>query len=83
MFPPASLVKKCMPKMRSRPSMMQATVRAGKAKIIKMLVQSPVQVKSGMRIKVMPGARSLMIVTIKLMPVRVEPTPEIKTAHSQ
>ena len=48
-----------------------------------MLVQSAVQVNSGMRIKVMPGARRLRMVTTKLMPVSVEPMPLIRIAHSQ
>ncbi len=40
-----------------------------------MFEQSAVQVKIGMRIIVMPGQRSLMMVTIRLMPDRVVPIP--------
>ena len=83
MLPPAPLVKKCMPSVRSSMSMPQATVRAGKAKIMSRLVTNTVQVNSGMRKRYMPGRAHLMIVTRKLMPVMVEPTPEISTAHSQ
>ena len=72
-----------MPKKRSRPSKAQATVSAGKAKTIKRLEISAVQVKSGMRISVMPGARRLMMVTMKLMPASVEPTPLISSAQIQ
>ena len=40
-----------------------------------MLVHSAVQVKIGIRIMVMPGARILMIVTSRLIPDSVVPTP--------
>ncbi|MGY4282765.1 hypothetical protein ACVWXO_001985 [Bradyrhizobium sp. LM2.7] len=39
------------------------------------MVQSEVQVKTGIRIMVMPGARSLTMVQIRLMPDSVVPTP--------
>ena len=42
---------------------------------MRMLAQSEVQVKIGMRIMVMPGQRILMMVTIRLMPDSVVPTP--------
>ena len=83
MLPPMALVKKWNPAVRSSASMTQATVKAGNAKIISTLVTSTVQVNSGRRSSVMPGARHLMMVTRKLMPVMVEPIPEISTAHSQ
>ena len=41
------------------------------------LAQSVVQAKTGMRIKVMPGARILMIVQIILMPESRVPMPAI------
>ena len=72
-----------MPNSRSRPSSAAATVSAGKANTISRLVQSEVQTNSGMRISVMPGARRLRIVTTKLMPVSVEPTPLIRSAQIQ
>ena len=83
MFPPMPFVKKCMPSVRSSASIAQATVRAGNAKIIKTEVMNTVQVRSGMRNIVMPGARHLMIVTRKLMPVMVEPKPDMSTAQIQ
>ena len=48
-----------------------------------MLAQRAVQVNSGIRIKVIPGARRLRIVTTKLMPVIVVPMPLIKMAQIQ
>ncbi len=83
MLPPSPLVKKCMPKTRSSSSRAATTVSAGKAKAIRTLVQSAVQVNSGIRISVMPGARLLRMVTMKLMPVSVEPMPLISTAQIQ
>jgi hypothetical protein len=44
------------------------------------LVASCAHTKSGMRVKVMPGARILMIVTLKFKAVIVELTPMTKTA---
>ncbi len=83
MLPPLAFVKKCMPSVRSRASIAHTTVSAGKAKAIRMLAQSDVHVKGVMRIKVMPGARRLRMVTTKLMPVRVVPMPLIRIAHIQ
>ena len=40
-----------------------------------MFAQSEVQVKIGIRIMVMPGQRILTMVTIRLMPDSVVPTP--------
>ena len=83
MLPPSPLVKKCMPRSRSSPRSAHTTVSAGKAKVIRMLAQRAVQVNSGIRIKVIPGARRLRIVTTKLMPVIVVPMPLIKMAQIQ
>ena len=83
MLPPPPLVKKCMPSVRSSTSIAHTTVRAGKAKVIRTLEHKAVQVNSGMRMNVMPGARCLKMVTMKLMPVSVEPMPLIRIAHSQ
>ncbi|MNE98522.1 hypothetical protein D3C80_1970400 [compost metagenome] len=52
-------------------------VRTGKIATIRMLVISAVQVKTGIFIRFMPGARMRRIVTMKLMPVRVVPSPDI------
>ena len=48
-----------------------------------MLVQSAVQVNSGIIISLMPGARRLMIVTRKLIAVSIEPTPLTRIAQIQ
>ena len=63
--------------------MTPTTVRAGNAKAMRTLTYSAVQVNSGMRISSIPGARFLIIVTTKLIPVSVEPMPLTTTAHSQ
>jgi len=46
-----------------------------------MLVQSEVQVKTGIRIMVMPGQRSFTMVQIRLIPDSVVPTPATCSAH--
>ncbi|MHC2497194.1 hypothetical protein ACVI8K_004110 [Bradyrhizobium barranii subsp. barranii] len=46
-----------------------------------MLVQSEVQVKTGIFIMVMPGHRSLTMVQIRLMPDNVVPTPATCSAQ--
>ena len=46
-----------------------------------MLAQSEVQVKIGMRIMVMPGQRIFTMVTTRLMPDRVVPTPATCSPH--
>jgi hypothetical protein len=48
-----------------------------------MLVHSADQVNSGIIIRRMPGARRLTIVTRKLIPVRIEPTPPTRIAQIQ
>ena len=83
MLPPPARVKKCMPRLRSSASRVQVTVRAGNANTIRTLAHSAVQVKIGMRISVIPGARRRRIVTTKLMPVSVLPAPLTSTAQIQ
>ena len=46
-----------------------------------MLVQSAVQVKTGIRIMVMPGARILTMVAIRLTPDSSVPMPAICSAQ--
>ncbi|CFO04545.1 Uncharacterised protein [Bordetella pertussis] len=48
----------------------------GKAATIRMLVTSAVQVNTGIFISAMPGARIFMMVTMKLMPLSVVPSPD-------
>ena len=52
-------------------------VRIGKAATIRTLAHSAVQVKTGIFIRDMPGARILRMVAMKLTPVSRVPTPEI------
>ncbi len=47
----------------------------GNEATISALVHRAVQVKTGIFIRFMPGARILMMVTIRLMPDSVVPTP--------
>jgi hypothetical protein len=63
--------------------MSPATVSGGMAKTSKSDVQSAFHVNMGIRRSVIPGARSLRIVTTKLIPVSVEPNPASVTAHIQ
>ncbi|MNE28026.1 hypothetical protein D3C80_1214530 [compost metagenome] len=53
------------------------TVRIGKEAMIRMLAHRAVQVNTGRRIMVMPGARIRMMVAKKLTPVSRVPRPEI------
>ncbi|MNK82263.1 hypothetical protein D3C87_1020290 [compost metagenome] len=57
--------------------MASTAVSTGKAATIRMLVHNAVQVKIGMRIQVMPGARILTMVAIRLTPDNSVPTPAI------
>ena len=66
-----------MPKTRSNISCIKATVIAGKAKIISKDTIKVIQVKTGNRIIFMPGARILIIVTIKFREAEREATPKI------
>ena len=52
-------------------------MRIGKAATIRMFVQSAVQVKIGIFIMVMPGARIFTMVAIRLMPDNRVPMPAI------
>ena len=76
-LPPRSLVKKWVPTMRSSESMPSTAVSTGKAATISTLVHSAVQVKTGIFISVMPGARILTMVAIRLIPDSSVPTPAI------
>ncbi|MMZ65073.1 hypothetical protein D1872_274510 [compost metagenome] len=76
-IPPFAIVKNCEPNIRSNIMSASATVRTGKANRMMTQVMSTDQVNIGMRIKVMPGARILRIVAIKLTPVISVPIPAI------
>src|SRR4026209_1550760 len=56
---------------------MRATVIAGKARTSRNWVTKLIHTKTGMRIRVMPGARMLMMVTRKLKPASIDDTPRI------
>ncbi|MNJ65031.1 hypothetical protein D3C77_610230 [compost metagenome] len=55
--------------------------RTGKAATISTLVTSEVHVKIGIFIRLMPGARMRRMVTMKLMPLSVVPSPDIWSAQ--
>ena len=76
-WPPADGLKKLAPKARSNMSSMSATVMAGKARMISTEVTRVIQVKTGRRIMVMPLARMLMIVQMKLKEAASEAMPRI------
>lgn len=59
------------------------TVKIGKEAIIRMLAHRDARVNTGILNIVIPGARILMMVTKKLIPVKVVPIPDNCTAHIQ
>ena len=74
---PAAGAKKSVPKKRSNMRRMSATVMAGKASTTRNCTTSDIQMKTGMRIRVMPGARMLTMVTMKLKPASMDAMPRI------
>ena len=76
-WPPADGLKKFAPKERSNMSSMSATVIAGNARMISTAVTRVIQVKTGRRIMVMPLARMLMMVQMKLKEAASEAMPRI------
>ena len=75
-FPPALVVKKCIPNNLSRLSRVMVAVKIGKTVTTKIMLHKDVQVNMGIRIRVIPGALILRIVTIKLIPPIVVPIPD-------
>ena len=61
--------------------MANTAVKIGNDATIKMFAQVQVQVKIGICISFMPGARILSTVAIKFTPVKVVPMPEICSAQ--
>ena len=61
--------------------MARVAVSTGKAATMSKLEANEVQQNTGMRIRFMPGARSLRIVVTKLTPVSSEPMPAICSAQ--
>ncbi|MNP16603.1 hypothetical protein D3C76_1090070 [compost metagenome] len=80
-LPPRSSVKKCAPANLSRNNNASVTVKIGKANKIMIQVENTDHVNIGIFIHFMPGARILMMVTRKLIPVAREPIPEICIPH--
>ena len=74
-WPPADGLKKLAPKARSNMSSIRATVMAGKARMMRIAVTSVIQVNTGRRIMVMPLARMLMMVQMKLKEAASEAMP--------
>ena len=73
--PPAVVSKKLVPKKRSKPNSMSPTVMTGKAVMTRNMVTRVIHMKRGMRMRVMPGARMLTMVTMKFSAAAVEETP--------
>ena len=63
---PAATLKKFIPKARSNSSSISATVITGNASTSSIAVTIVIHVNSGILIRLMPGARMLTIVTMKL-----------------
>ena len=55
----------------------------GIAKMIRNEVTSVIHTKTGMRKSVIPGARMLIIVTMKLKPPAIDATPKIRSPKAQ
>ena len=71
------------PKRRSAPSANSAAASGGKAISTRMDVTRVFQVKIGIRHMVMPGARMLMMVVMKLTAPRMVPKPESARPKTQ
>ena len=73
--PPPAGSKKWVPKLRSVSSMVMAPANTGSASSSRNAVTRIDHANSGMRCSVMPGARMLRIVVMKLMAPRIEDAP--------
>src|SRR6202790_4064758 len=73
--PPPSAEKKVVPKLRSVSSMVMAPASTGSAKSSRNTVTRIDQTNSGLLCRVMPGARMLKIVVMKLMAPRIDEAP--------
>ena len=74
-FAPAVTSKKVVPKSRSNISSVRATVSTGKASTSRKETISVIHAKTGSFIMLMPGARMLTMVTMKLNAAAREETP--------
>ena len=77
MLPPWAGLKNTVPRWWSASSMSSAAVSEGTASTMRMDVVVVAQVKIGIRVRVMPGARSRSTVTMKLMAPSSELVPTI------
>ena len=75
--PPAAALKKFVWKLRSMKTMISAAVTGGIANSVRNAITSIIHTNTGMRISVMPGARMLRMVTMKLTAVATEPMPSM------
>ncbi len=73
--PPPAGSKKVVPKLRSVSSMVSAPARTGTASSSRIAVTSIDHTNSGMRCSVMPGARMLRMVVMKLIAPRIDEMP--------
>ena len=69
------MLKKLAPNSRSAASSTRATVITGMANTSRTWVTNTIQVNTGMRISVMPGARMLSTVTVRLMALTSDAVP--------
>ena len=74
-WPPLETSKKFVPKCRSKITSTSAMAMEGMARMSRKLVISAIQVNTGTRIIVMPGARRLMIVVMKFSEATMDDTP--------
>src|SRR3989344_2035647 len=79
--PPAVVVKKCVPKYRSKNNKKSVAVSRGKTVTAMIMLHRDPQVNKGIFLSVIPGARILRIVIIKLIAPSVVPIPEICRLH--
>ena len=74
---PRTDVKKLVPKSRSNVSSTRATAITGMANSRRKFTTSVIHVNTGMRMKLIPGARILMMVTIRLTALVSDAMPRI------
>ena len=83
MAPPFAGSSRWAPKTRSAPSANRPAASTGKASSTRIEVTRMFQVKIGMRNIVMPGARIVMIVVMKLTAPRIVPKPARPRPNTQ
>src|SRR5690606_28671382 len=77
MSEPANTSNNSVPNMRSNNTSSRATVMTGNENTMRNMVTSVPQANMGMRMRLMPGARMLRMVTMKLKPDTSVPIPVI------